>query len=87
MFMILTRCHQVFNAATQARGALKTKAREIVAGAYAHALTAHDFIDGNQLEEQGIIKRQVADILQEAKFLEGGIDAQVCFTIKLQYPF
>ena len=79
--------HQVFDAGTHARGALKTKAKEIIAGAYAHALTAHDFIDGNQLEEQGIIKYQVADILQEAKFLQGGIDAQFCFAIKLQYPF
>ena len=53
-------------------------AREIVASTYSDILEAKDYDGGNQLGEQAIIKEQVQDSLKEGKFLEGGIDDQVC---------
>lgn len=67
----------MFDAGTAARGRLKTMAIDLVDCYYSKILDVEGFEHGNQLEYQSIIKAQVEDALENGKFLEGGVDAEV----------
>ena len=66
----------MFDAATTARGRLKSMAKDLVDRYYSKVLDVESF-HGNQLEYYSIIKSQVEDILADGTFLEGGVDADV----------
>jgi hypothetical protein len=72
----------VFDAATAARGRLKTMAKDFVDRYYSKILDVEDFEGGNQLEYQLMIKTQVENALNGGSFLEGGVDAEVT-----QFPY
>jgi hypothetical protein len=67
----------VFDAATAARGRLKTLAKDAVQRYYSKLLDVEGFEHGSQLEYQSIIKTQVENALEGGSFLEGGVDANV----------
>ena len=70
---------QVFAEGSTSRGKLKTIARTMVGIFYSSILVADEVFVGNQLEEQGIIQRQVENVLEGGVYLEGPKDAEVYY--------
>lgn len=71
----------MFDAATAARGRLKTMAKDFVDRYYSKTLHVEDYEGGNQLEYQLIVKTQVENVLNGGSFLEDGVDAEVLIFI------